>query len=624
LRANLGPAAEAAVALVERAAGSRDSAVALQRRALASGVVDSGVVSLELARDLHATGLAADGRAVLIQGATTTSAIGQQAYRRMLEWVAEPEELNDWDATPTAQRSDWMRRFWGTRDVRAGWPEGTRLVEHFRRVEYAWQYFTLFLPRLGRHQVATRSQGIDTWVDYLLTKRMLGPEGLTAELAPEAGDEISLTSPENPAQRIRLTLEQLKAVGLNGPFFAFRTGQEELDDRGVVWIRYGKPTRAVRAAGGEALEVWAYDELEPRLVLQFRETNFDGQVGASTLVPTLIDVPGRFRDQFCGIEASLCTTETRSVEEIVNGYNDNTALGAKNLNAFQAVLTDRGRVNTPVIDRVVRDGKANIVRATTEDAHPHTFARSLDALVQLYGLRNLGTGEPVVLAAFALPGDELDGAPRAEAGNRIVYPVRFTLAALDARGGRIDLDTTRQFATAERLREGQFLSGALAMPVPAGRHAVSLVAEQPGGAGAMAALPALDVPGALATAWISSLVLGIEGSGLRWHSGRRAVALHPLNAYATNQPVTFYYQLGGLRAGATYRTTVELLRAGDDAAPPALTVAFEDEASEAVTEVERTLGLENLDPGRYHLRVRVEGASYGVTAQTSLRVVEAR
>jgi hypothetical protein len=318
LRGNLGPGAEEAVALIERAAGSRDSAVALHQRALASGLVDSALVSLELARDLHAAGRDEQGRAILIAGAAVSSESGRRAYRRMLEWIAEPEELEAWETVPDSARANWLRVFWGRRDMEAGWPVGTRLAEHYRRVEHAWRYFTLFLPGSGRHAIATRNYGIDTYVDYLLAKRLRGAEGLTAETdasRQSAGTDGAPPPTGNPAQEIRLMSDQLNAIGINGPFFAFHTAQQALDDRGIVWIRYGKPTRSVRSAGGEALEVWAYDDLTPPLVLQFRETNFDGQVGASSLVPTLIDVPGRYRDQFCSILMSLCTVHTGSIED---------------------------------------------------------------------------------------------------------------------------------------------------------------------------------------------------------------------------------------------------------------------------------------------------------------------
>jgi hypothetical protein len=62
VRRLLAPDALAATASLERDAGSVDSAVALEQRALASGQVDSGVVSLGLARDLYHLGYPEKGR----------------------------------------------------------------------------------------------------------------------------------------------------------------------------------------------------------------------------------------------------------------------------------------------------------------------------------------------------------------------------------------------------------------------------------------------------------------------------------------------------------------------------------------------------------------------------------
>jgi hypothetical protein len=63
-----GPAL-AGAAIIERDAGSTDSAIALEQRALVKGDADSGVVYLSLARDYHHVGKPAEGYHALIAGA---------------------------------------------------------------------------------------------------------------------------------------------------------------------------------------------------------------------------------------------------------------------------------------------------------------------------------------------------------------------------------------------------------------------------------------------------------------------------------------------------------------------------------------------------------------------------
>ncbi len=592
VRPLLGPAALAGAARVERVAGSRDSAAVLWQRTLDSGVLDSGVVATELVRDLYASSHAPEGEQMLLAYAATTTDPGQAAYRRELSWVAEPTELAAWDSLPPSERPVWLRQFWAGRDIKGGWPDGTRLIEHYRRIEAAWKDFTLSLPPSGRQMSSSTTRGIDTFDDYLLESRMMGNEGLALEIA-EGG--------LGPVTDARLLTGQFQAMKIGGPFRAFRTTQEILDDRGIVWIRYGKPTKIVSSAGGEALQVWAYDNITPRLVLQFREEDFDGQVGASRLVPTLIDVAGRFRDQFCGIERPLCSTR----------FNQDTSV-----KAFAISRTENGRLNPASVDRIVRAGTEQIARATTTDANPRDFSAPVAPLVQLYGLTS--GRRPVALAAFALPADELEWTTPPAAGGRTVYSVRMMLSLLSADGSRIDVDTLRQFAVPAPLAKGQFLTGSLELPVPAGTYRGSLLLTQADGRGAVATLPGIGVPSRTASLQISSVVLGRENSGAAWRSGSMLVPLNPLGAFTEKGEAALYYQVMGQQVGTSYRTTLEFFDA-DTPDKSSLTLQFDERAESEFREVQRTVGLANLKPGRYRLRVTVVGA--GATASEAARLV---
>ena len=376
-RSMLGPLELMGMAQVERLAGSRDSAVTVLEDALRMRGVDDGVVRLELARELHAVGRARDGRRVLIAGAGWDTPEATAAYRRELEWVATPDELTAWDAVVPAERPAWLQRFWATRDVAAGWPEGERLEEHYRRVEHAWANFTLILPPSGRHTIRTRTGGIDTFVDDLIVKGIMAGDGLDEEFSPEsnAAEAFGL-------MRARVTSEALRVAGVEGPFRAFRTTQAVLDDRGVVHVRHGAPSRMATSVGGEVLAVWVYDRDDGGLVLLFREENFDGQVGASTLVPSLLDVPPRFRDQFCHLESSLCA----SVNTVSQEDNALRGSGRTGTPGQRNTLTDNNRLSTAMVFRSVEVGSENIVAATTTDAHPRTFTAKVAPAVQLYGL----------------------------------------------------------------------------------------------------------------------------------------------------------------------------------------------------------------------------------------------
>lgn len=599
----LSPLGLLGLAKVERSAGSRDSSAAAFNAALATGAVDSGVIQLELAREYYAVRRAEEGREALINGATHDTEAARDAYRRELEWVATPAEMADWDSTAAADRSAWLRRFWSSRDVEAGWPDGARLVEHYARVEHAWKYFTLALPPSGRHKLVSRTPGVDNYIDYLQSSAMMGRQGGIVDTGGGGFTDES---------QARLVLDQLQA-GSSGPFRPSRQVQEVMDDRGVVWIRYGEPDRSKRAVGGEALEVWAYDNVVPPFVLQFREEDFDGQVGASTLVPTLLDVPARYRDQFCGMVQSLCSLT--AVDPMTPDLVRSRTTPAQR-------MTDNGRINQAVIEREVRSGKANIERAVSTDAMPREFSKAITPVVRFYGLGKPAGGTPVVLAGFAIPAVQLSHHSPPEAGGRTVYSVRLMLSTVGPSGEYRRLDTLRHFAVAAPLQKGQFLNGLVELGAEGGASSASLAVTQEGGAGGVAARRSLNVPTvSRGRLQISSLVTGREG-GIAWRGAGQPVPVNALGSFAEGGEAEVYYQLSGLVPGDEYVTKVEVYPSLDRDARAAISVSFTERAGAANADVTRTLGLRDLDRGEYRLSVTVSGGGASVTATETMAIVK--
>ena len=257
----------------------------------------------------------------------------------------------------------------------------------------------------------------------------------------------------------------------------------------------------------------------------------------------------------------------------------------------------------------------------TTDDHRRTFEQLLDPTVQIYGLDKMGGGASRLLVSFAIPGDRLFGTQPPAAGGRTVYPIRIQLMTT-ARGTarRFDLDTIRNFASARPLVAGQLLTGTLELAVPPGTYSATLVLSQEGGRGALSRISAVSAPTNGTRLSISSLVLGREGSGASWNSGGRVVPLHPLNAFTRAQEAELYYQLNGVQPGQEYQTKVELFPAGESSARAALALTFTDEPSERFVETQRTIGLANLEPGRYRLRVTVSGAGGSVSEAGYLTV----
>jgi hypothetical protein len=593
----LSPAARLGVALVEREAGDNDTAVVMLREALAAGA-DSGSVHLELARVLHRLNRSAEGRTALVAGASlATSQTAKGRYREELRWVASPEELASWDATPTEQRADWLAAFWVDRDVRDGRASGERLVEHYVRYEEAMSHFRVVIPQKGRQKFRSVSMAGDT--------RSIALENASIE----------------DAERTRTaTSEYAATLGADVPFREFGIEQELLDDRGVIWIRHGEPTERTYTSGGTAMEGWRWDRApEPDLVLFFAEADFDGTSGASVLVTTPAASGGLVINQLCGNAQGMCD-ELLRFSQPEGVMNAGGGAGRRRIGASGQAANPAAQAN--IINDARDVGRQQIIRGVTTDDYRPTFEEPLKPVVQIYGLDRSGGGAPRLLVAVALPGERLHGTQPPAAGGRTVYPVRFAvMATVKGRPERFDLDTIRQFAVREPLAKGQFLTATVELPVPSGTYAATVVVEQGAGIGGLSRLPAVATPVAGRFS-ISSLVLGRSGSGVTWSSGSQAVPLNPLNAYPKGGEAELYYQLAGLEPGAEYQTRIEFFEAQKTAEAAALAVTSTDRAAAPWVEVQRTIGLRQLKEGGYRVRITVSREGQSVTETAFLAVLK--
>ena len=596
------PASRLALGQLEREAGNADTATVLLGEAMAAGA-DSGVAMLEMARALHKAGRPVEGRGLLFAGAErTTTPESKRRYREELSWVATPQEMASWDSAAAPQRKAWLENFWGGRDVREGRAEGERLIEHYVRMDYASRNFKITIPQVGRQK--TRSVAVATDVDWIPTTTVVSSDAPTPTAA-QADADADLAS-DNTYSAL---------VGVKVPFRVFSVTQDLIDDRGIVWIRHGKPDLKTVTVGGTAGEAWLYRRSgEPALVLFFAEADFDGSTGASVLVPTPAGGLPEAINQLCGGGMGMC--DGLQGNAVSAGRGSNTDGSPRRIGASEV------RASPDQIRNQRNAGIAQIKRAVTSDAFPRTFEAPLDPIAQIYGLDRASGGSPRLVVAFALPGEKLTYTTPPEAGGRAIYPVRVRLLSIDqATGARYELDSLRQFAAATPLKEGQYLTGVAEMKVPAGRYTTTLVLTQDGGKGALARLAAVEAPTNTGLR-VSDVVLGREGSGVTWNSGSTRVAMNPLNAYAKGATAELYYQLSGLKVGQSYATKLEFLPSSEKETKPKLSLSFSASADADRVEVARSIGLENLEPGSYRLRVTVSGAGATSTATAWLVIAK--
>ncbi len=573
-------------ALIEYEAGFADSSAVLLREVLRDRSVDRGMVRLSLARSLYRIGQSGDAKLILLAGASDTSTASRLAYRQLLAFTATPDELTAWDTLSTAARGPWFAAFWSARDALQGWPDGARLVEHFRRTDYALANYLLKEAQQGQQVVSP-----------LASPRRLDPgrDEVSARYFSELRDKVLAANADTLQATALMANAAIEAGQYQAPFRTFRAFRERLDDRGTLYIRYGEPAERIETAWNEGTaQLWVYHLPDQLLTIAFRSEEFSGNAGATRMVPHLLDLPEQARTRFCTIRPKLCMP-----------VSDETSM----------IL---------LIREEATDGYDNIKRVTTTDDHHRTYAKPMSPSLQVTGIDKLAGGESSLLVAFAIPGDQLAYTTPPEAGGRAIYPLRIQFGAIrDYDGRRVSLDTLRFLAMPAPLGKGELLSGVIELPLDPARYTGSIILTQneEKGAGAVAQIQGVVVPDHPAGLSLSALVFGKAGSGVEWNSGSKRVPLNPLNTFTQGSDASVYYQVRGMVPDQSYAVTFEFFPEGKT--ERVFSVTATEEAKAERDEFLRTIAFPDTAPGRYRVVVTMKGpAGEVVTATAGLMIVK--
>ncbi len=486
-----------------------------------------------------------------------------------LQWWLTPEEIDEWTALGDVARVVWVRQQLVSRDVRDGQPLGATLAEHFKRLDYAEAHFGLDVPAMMRSSMQTMPA-----VDVTLG-------GLTNN------DSILLGTgaPGDVAAR---------------PMRDYLRWQIDLDDRAVVWMRYGKPTRRVfwSCPGADCdieREAWLYEIGDRRFIVNFENESFTG-----TSQPTRL-VSGVLGDYFCDIDALRCGLTARSkLGASVRTYHPDD-LGSPGLAA--------------AIERVRAQDQDAIQLATTTDDNSVRGDRNVATEAHLHRLWDPASGAPIALTTYALKLGELS---TTRVDSMTVAPIMFTLRQFVAESGSwSETSVTRRLSLPRHRTEDAELTGFLVTPSSPDVTDWSVIASQPDRLGRSYQLngAALE-PGPL---MISDLVLGSAEQAVAWQSSGQRVALAPLDAIDRAKPMTLYYQLRSAAPHADANTTVALYRvSGDSVDPrPALQVVFHGPVRQGLNEVDNTVDVTRLEQGAYRLQVLVYAGPAALTERST-------
>ncbi|MEO8480383.1 MAG: hypothetical protein ABI542_12225, partial [Gemmatimonadota bacterium] len=426
-------------------------------------------------------------------------------------------------------------------------------MEHFHRLDYAEEHFRRILPRILRGFSQNATDGSD-WDKVRFTA------------TPEAV----------PTQ----------------PFRFYQPWQEELDDRGAIWIRFGKPDDIYRFVGGIRRESWLYNLDGTRLLLHFESEVFDGSNDATRLVAGVVGL------YLCGMDLPACVVAQRlACWELPNGCPDG-----------------QSPVSLERMEQVRVENRHDIAEATTKDDNSLRVAHHIATVATLSRVWDPRSGVTLAVVPYALRLGDVAFDPDSISATidlavRQWNPITTAWQSTEI-SQRIHLPVSRD--------DDSRLTGFLVVPSTDGVSAWSLVAGQ--GSDRLGRSFADRVPplstGPLA---ISDVVLGAASQGESWQTtGGRTIPLGPLGAYDRSQKVAVYWQTDSERARVSVRTTIRLLRTDRKGAlSVALEVATEGELAKGITEFQRDVGVAQLDGGSYRLEVELTDLGDGATVKRS-------
>ncbi|MEO5824917.1 MAG: hypothetical protein ABIR59_03445 [Gemmatimonadales bacterium] len=522
---------------LERLGGSADSAVRMfTLAALLSRRTDLAL--LELARTLPL--LVPDSSVPRSRSLTASKAYYAAAssddpeliamYRRDLEPIAPDSSLRRFDALDDTARVHWLRDFWHRRAALDLRADDDRLEEHFQRWAFARREFRL--PPFRRRY--------------------------------NFGTEL------------------------------FRSGDLELDDRGVIWLRHGEPSLRIewpttrhreRSLNGQPIspnhgnESWRYDRPEGALVLHFvAETDpHDFRVVES---PAFLDVPG-----------------------------DVIALRADELPGVARLL----RVNEEspawswVSEEVRLLGRRSMGIATGSDSWERQYATRLGGRAQWFAV-GIRTGQPLVHIVYAVDA----GALREAFGSWATVPLHVRAVAFDSMGVLLGGLDTVQVVPVPAPGVQQIAMRA-ELPVQPGTVRVRLGVEASPALGAVYPLDSLIVPKVGGDSLVlSAILVGRAGPALPWPIIAADTAwIDASGVYAPGDTLVVYAEAYGLRAGASAMVQLSVTRRrtglarllGASATEIALTEPIRVPGN--VLSIRRSLALGGLEPGSYVLELKV-------------------
>jgi GWxTD domain-containing protein len=378
----------------------------------------------------------------------------------------------------------------------------------------------------------------------------------------------------------------------------FRSGQQEVDDRGVIYLRHGEPDRKASylERSVEPNESWLYRNAGGDRVFHFVARD---DVQDFKLVESLADA--------LGLRVALALGGGAALGAATGLFESRSGLDP----LYQRLASLSPSARTSLLAEERTRGQETLLRGTTTDSYTLRFQRDLKPTVHEMAVTG-ASGESRLLIPFALPGAQLVAFNR---GAAIVYPVELRVIAQRDDGLTRVIDTVRTFSAGRRVESQEQLTGLLEIAVPPGTYRVRVIAAQrDGDAGGMVQHEGVRVPplGERAPG-LSDLVVGQRGVGPVWLDRGDSIPVSALPVYPEGSTIALYFEVHGVPRGTRYRTNVEVTREGGGGllglfrgrgTPVGL--EYDGVSDGEPTRVIQALNVGQLSPGRYRLRLRAD------------------
>ena len=370
---------------------------------------------------------------------------------------------------------------------------------------------------------------------------------------------------------------------------AYRSGNTEVDDRGVIYIRQGEPTARLRpfVFGAMPNESWHYVRAEGDLLLHFSsgyDRNGGGDLYDYRLVQSVLDLHGA-----------------------ADAPRDQLILSRQTLSPLYGRMLTWGRFGSTRARTTERNiGATSIAVGTTTDSHELQFARRLAAVADLVAV---GRGPAGRLAHFVF-GIAVPGTSGQHVDGAVEYSVQVRLVALDRQERAIaTLDTTVVIRHQRPLTKNEWLVGRAELILPPGRWGYRAALQQGDSAGVVLPQDSVRVGNSNGVSLeLSDIALGSPGRSVPWITEvADTVLVAPSSLFRKNSEVELYYEVRGATSGLVYRHEITVLRTEgrDRKRRPLVSLSFEEEATDLVIRSHRTMRLERLKEGRYLVEVKI-------------------